>query len=117
MLENLISNTEPLIFSFEATCDFHKVILAGSSAGTTITAVLSHLCRDQGLPFSGIILNVLVLCDYRSFPSEEGISNSYMQCTETFLGLRETAAVWNMVLPSATSSADPKASPLLGNTE
>jgi acetyl esterase len=117
VLEKLFLDSKSFVTGLDVICDLQNVILAGSSAGAAISAVLSQMCRDKEMPILGVILNVPVLCDYRHFPSEEAYANSYTQCTETFLGSREMAAVWSMVVPSETFGADPKVSPLLGNTE
>jgi len=117
VMKQLLSNSESLVEGLDVICDLQKVILAGSSAGATISAVLSQLLRDEGTPILGVILNVPVLCDYRHFPSEDSVSNSYKECTETFLGSREMVSLWNMVLPSSMDGAVPIASPLLNNLE
>ncbi|KIY02391.1 uncharacterized protein Z520_02529 [Fonsecaea multimorphosa CBS 102226] len=93
--------------------------LAGSSSGGGISAVLSHLCRDHGIPVSGAILNVPVLCDYREIPpttphTKKGEA-SYEQCIGTFSDSRGLMAVWDMIRPSPEAQPDPFASPLLGN--
>jgi len=117
ILEKLLANSDVFVSDLHVTCDLHRVILAGSSSGAAITAVLSQMCRDKGVKVSGVVLNAPVLCDYRQFPSDHGTSSSYTQCTNTFLGSREMAALWNLILPSTTSGIDPLSSPLLGRTD
>jgi acetyl esterase/lipase len=117
ILEKLISDSESFVSGLDIICNLQKLILVGSSSGATISAALSQSCREKGLEILGVVLNVPVLCDYRHFPSENRYSDSYMQCTKTFLDSGQLAALWNMVHPSSTSGSDPKASPLLGNTD
>jgi acetyl esterase len=117
VLERLLSPDESIFSNLEVELDRHRVILAGSSSGAGISAVLSQMCRDRRLPISGVVLNVPVLCDYRHFPTEyasESDINSYAQCVETFSS-GAMVGVWNLVHPSASSGSDPKASPLLGD--
>ena len=92
-----------------------RLILAGSSAGATITASLAQRCRDMGKPLRGVVLNVPILCHYKHFPNETATSQSYQQCKETYMGSRETATSWITVMPDELGG-DPLASPLLGET-
>lgn len=98
---------------FALDIDPTRVILAGSSAGGGIAAVLSQKCRDQNVPIWGVILNVPVLCDYRHLPVD--CVESYNQCTASFLSSGEMKAVWDLVIPSETAGSDPTVSPLLGS--
>ncbi|KAJ5987344.1 hypothetical protein N7451_011709 [Penicillium sp. IBT 35674x] len=71
--------------------DLNQVILAGSSSGAGISAVLSQICRGKGIPVNGIILNVPMLCDPRSFQvatygSFEESLRLYTQCMDIFKG-------------------------------
>jgi acetyl esterase len=116
VLYQLIDEPNSFVSDVHVKCDLQKVILAGSSAGAAITAALSQLCRDKGMKIYGVVLNVPVLCDYRHLEGDKNAANSYTECTETFLGSREMAALWNMVVPSPTLGSDPLASPLLGKT-
>jgi acetyl esterase len=115
-LEKFVSDPTPFVSSLGVACNLQKLILVGSSSGAAITAALSQECRDKGVSIAGVVLNNPVLCDYRHFPSESKISESYLQCAQTFLGSCQMATLWNTVLPSATSGNDPRASPLLGET-
>jgi acetyl esterase len=115
VLKKFMADPESFLSGTTIRCDPQKLILVGSSSGAAISATLSQVCRDEGLPILGVILNVPVLCDYRHFEPETSEDNSYTQCADTFLGSRQMAALWNMILPSAISGDDPKASPLLGN--
>jgi acetyl esterase len=117
VLYQLISESSSFVSDLDVKCDLQRVILAGSSAGASIAAALSQMCRDKRVKIYGVVLNVPVLCDYRQMLSEENAANSYTECTETFLGSREMAALWNMVLPLPSLGSDSMASPLLGNTE
>jgi acetyl esterase len=116
VLEKLLSNPTPFVSSLGVACNLQKLVLVGSSSGAAITATLSHECRDKGVRIAGVVLINPVLCDYRHFPSEGKISESYLQCTQTFLGSCQMATLWNTVLPSAISGNSPRASPLLGET-
>ncbi|KAF2246798.1 alpha/beta-hydrolase [Trematosphaeria pertusa] len=114
VLQKLLSGNEPIFTTLDIKLHTHNIILAGSSAGAEISASLSQTCRDKGIPISGVILNVPVLCDYRHFPTQDAFT-SYAQAADTFLSSRAMMWVWNTVHPSPASSAEPKASPLLGD--
>jgi acetyl esterase len=117
VLENLFSPDGSSFSNLDVELDLQRVMLAGSSSGAGISAVLSQMCRDGGIPISGVVLNVPVLCDYRHFPAEyagEGHLSSYTQCVETFSS-GAMVWVWNLVHPSQSSGSDPKVSPLLGD--
>lgn len=116
-LSKLFSPNESIFSGLDVELDLKTVILAGSSSGGGISAVLSQMCRNKGIPISGVILNVPVLCDYRHFPpnyASDGHPSSYRQCADTFSS-GAMIWVWNQVLPSPTSGSDPRASPLLGD--
>ncbi|KAL6909224.1 alpha/beta hydrolase fold domain-containing protein [Trichoderma evansii] len=113
ILCQLVTDSSPFTSDMGVSCDISKLILIGSSSGATITATLAQRCRDTSKSVLGVVLNVPVLCHYLHFPSETGISGSYYQCTETYLGSREMATCWDMVI-SPTLGADPQVSPLLG---
>lgn len=118
VLERLLSFSEEFVTGLNVRCDLNKLILMGSSSGAAISAVLAQSCRDKDVKVMGVVLHVPVLCDYRHFPSGTGgHSNSYLQCTETFLSSCQMASLWNLVLPSPTAGKDSLASPLLGNLE
>jgi acetyl esterase/lipase len=95
--------------------DPKTLYLAGSSSGGGISAVLSQLCHNHGVPVSGVILNVPVLCDYRDMSAIKKGETSYDQCIGTFSDSRGLMAVWDMIRPSPGSQPDPLASPLLGD--
>lgn len=99
------------------TCELSRLILLGSSAGAYITAILAQRCRDTSMTVRGVVLNVPVLCHFQHFPNETGISESYQQCKETFLGSREMATCWSTAISSSVLGADPQVSPLLGILE
>jgi acetyl esterase len=118
VLEKLFSQKEPFFLSLDVELDFKRVILAGSSSGAAISATISHMSRDKGLPIAGVLLNVPVLCDYRHFPKDfanESQPSSYRECADTFLSSGYMISAWNGIHPSLTSGSDPLASPLLGN--
>ncbi|KAK3177461.1 hypothetical protein K4F52_009752 [Lecanicillium sp. MT-2017a] len=116
ILCQLVTDKSPFTSDLGVSCDLSRLILAGSSAGATITAILAQRCRDTAKPLLGVVLNVPVLCHYQHFPSEAGTSGSYQQCTETYLGSREMAACWDAVISPSSLGADPQVSPLLGVT-
>ena len=116
VLETLFSSNSAFL-NLSIQFDLNQVFLAGSSSGAGISAVLSQMCRDKGLPISGVILNVPVVCDYRHFPAEyvsEGRISSYRQAVETYSS-GAMVMVWNNTQPSEASGSDPLASPLLGD--
>jgi acetyl esterase len=116
VLENIFSPDKSRFSNLGIELDLRRVILAGSSSGAGISAVLSHMCRDHAIPISGVILNVPVLCDYRHFPAkykDVGRLSSYEQCVETYSS-GAMVFVWNLIQPSELSGSDLKASPLLG---
>lgn len=117
VLKKLLSRDEMILSRVNIQLDLEKVILAGSSAGATISAVLSQRCRDEELSVFGVVLNVPVLCDYRHFPVDyegKGRVSSYAQGIDAYLSSGVMAWVWNIAHPSSASGSDPKASPLLG---
>lgn len=116
ILCQLVTDSSPFTTDMGGvSCDMSKLILAGSSSGANIAAVLAQRCRDTSKTVLGVVLNVPVLCHYLNFPSETGISGSYYQCTETFLGSREMATCWDTVMsPSSSTGTNLQASPLLG---
>lgn len=117
VLENLFASEGSMFSDLGLKLDLEKVILAGSSSGAGISAILSQTCRDEGVSIFGVILNVPVLCDYRHFPAKyrvKGSLSSYQQCVETFSS-GAMVWVWNQVQPSALTGADPRISPLLGD--
>ncbi|KAH7354851.1 alpha/beta hydrolase fold-domain-containing protein, partial [Rhexocercosporidium sp. MPI-PUGE-AT-0058] len=117
VLETLLSSKKSVFSDLDVEMDIKKVLLAGSSSGAGISAVLSQMCRDKGILLSGIILNVPVVCDYRHFPAQhksEGQISSYRQAVETF-GSGAMVMVWNVTQPSELSGLDSKVSPLLGD--
>lgn len=65
----------------------------------------------------GVPLNVPVLFIIDIFSPKKVGSNSYTQCTETFLGPREMACLWDMITPLPADGADQKALPLLGKVQ
>ncbi|OQV06077.1 hypothetical protein CLAIMM_10708 isoform 1 [Cladophialophora immunda] len=66
VLQRLVQDTRHFLpADCPAQIDPKTLYLAGSSSGGGISAVLSHRCRNHGIPVSGVILNVPVLCDYR----------------------------------------------------
>lgn len=116
VLENLFSPDESKFSNLGIELDLQRVMLAGSSSGAGISAVLSQMCRDHAILISGVILNVPVLCDYRHFPvkyTDADRLSSYKQCVETYSS-GAMVFVWNLIQPSQSSGSDPKASPLLG---
>lgn len=112
VLCQLFMNSVQFTSGLGVRCDISKLILAGSSAGAAISAVLAQRCRDSSRHLRGVILNVPVLCHYQHFPIETGISGSYKQCIDTFLGSREMAGCWDLVAPP--DGKDLRVSPLLG---
>lgn len=117
VLEKVFADSGSFVQGLGVSCDLSCLILAGSSSGAGITAVLSQNCRDRGLRVAGVVLNVPVLCHYRHYPaSEDGVSGSYKECAETFMGSREMATCWSTVTGSRTLGADPRLSPLLGDS-
>ncbi|KAG4425474.1 hypothetical protein IFR04_001393 [Cadophora malorum] len=117
VLEALLLSNNSAFLDLGVQFDLKKVLLAGSSSGAGISAVLSQMCRDKGLPISGVILNVPAVCDYRHFPAEyttEGQISSYRQAVETYSS-GAMVMVWNTTQPSEASGSDPMASPLLGD--
>jgi acetyl esterase len=116
ILYQLFTDSSPFTSSMDdVSCDMSRLILAGSSSGATIAAILAQRCRDTSKPVLGVVLNVPVLCHYLHFPSATGTSGSYYQCTETYLGSREMATCWDTVIsPSSGQGADPQVSPLHG---
>ncbi|KAF2425357.1 hypothetical protein EJ08DRAFT_663686 [Tothia fuscella] len=114
VLEKFVSDPTPFVSPFEIGCHPKTLFLVGSSSGAAITAALSQECRDKGVIIVGVILNNSVLCDYRHFPSRNKISESYLQCTQIFLGSCQMATLWNTVLLLSTDGQHPRASPLLG---
>ncbi|KAI1623407.1 Alpha/beta hydrolase fold-3, partial [Exophiala viscosa] len=116
VLEQLLSDPEALVASFgpqaNISIDTQKVILSGSSAGAGTAAYLSQTCRDKNISIFGLALNVPLLCDYRHLPPD--CTTSYEQCTDSLLSSGEMRAVWDLIIPSPTVGADPKASPLFG---
>ncbi|KAJ9608815.1 hypothetical protein H2200_006586 [Cladophialophora chaetospira] len=120
VLEQVLSSPDEFLSTFIADptfeLDLGKLILTGSSAGGGCAAYLSQTCRDKNIPVHGVVLNVPVLCDYRHLPAEcTRPQNSYEQCTHSFLSSGEMRAVWDLVITSTETGADPKASPLLGD--
>lgn len=102
--------------------DLNRLILAGSSSGAGVSAALSQICRDNGIPINGVILNVPMLCDPRHFPvaeygSSEEYLRSYTQCMDIFMGSSGLLAVWNLIHPDPASGLNSKASPLLGEVK
>ena len=117
VLQNLFSPDSSNFSNLGVELDLQRVMLAGSSSGAGISAVLSQMSRDGGIPISGVVLNVPVLCDCRHFPAgyaDKGHLSSYKQCVETYSS-GAMVWVWNLIHPSHSSGSDPKASPLLGN--
>lgn len=118
VLEKILSGNTPIFTALDVILDLSHVILAGSSAGAGISAALSHICRDKNIPISGVILNVPVLCDYRHLSEAQDASgypiNSYSEGSEAILSSGAMIWIWNMLHPSPKTSANPQASPLLG---
>ncbi|KXL41549.1 hypothetical protein M433DRAFT_31184, partial [Acidomyces richmondensis BFW] len=119
VLVQLLKDSNSYLSGLPAICDLSKLILIGSSAGAGISAVLSQVCRDEGVPVFGVVLNVPMLCEYRHFPSESGISRSYLECNQGILGSAQLATCWNSIFASSSdrSGEDPRVSPLLGNLD
>ncbi|KAJ5497908.1 Alpha/beta hydrolase fold-3 [Penicillium expansum] len=119
--ERLLGLNTNLSQSANINADLSRLILAGSSSGAGISAALSQICRDKGIPVNGVILNVPMLCDPRHFPVEYGPSKeslrSYTQCMDIFMGSSGLLAVWNLIHPDPASGLNIKASPLLGDIE
>lgn len=120
VLEQTLSSPDGLLSKFASGTAFElnlsRLILGGSSAGAGCAAYLSQTCRDKNIPLHGVLLNVPVLCDYRHQPAAcTQPGNSYEQCTHSFLSAGEMRAVWDLVIPSTSVGADPRASPLLGD--
>ncbi|KAJ5806668.1 uncharacterized protein N7503_004270 [Penicillium pulvis] len=121
VLEALLDSPEGFVGSnANIKVNLNQLILAGSSSGAGISAVLSQICRDKGIPINGVILNVPMLCDPRNFPvSEYGPSEeslrSYTQCMDIFMGSNGLLGIWNLIHPDPASSLNIKASPLLGS--
>lgn len=121
VLNYLLNFPESLLGSDpNVTLDLNRLILAGSSSGAGISAVLSQICRDKGIPIYGIILNVPMLCDPRHFPAADQTCSgnhpsSYSQCMDIFMGSRGLLAVWDLIHPTPGSGSNVKASPLLGD--
>lgn len=109
VLRHLLTNPEDFVADSKLTPDLRNIILAGSSTGACIAAVLSQRCRDEGIAVGGVILNVPVLCDYRHLPLDklrelnDGRSMSYEQCTDTLLSAGAMKAVWNIAIDEETS--------------
>ncbi|OQV06076.1 hypothetical protein CLAIMM_10708 isoform 2 [Cladophialophora immunda] len=117
VLQRLVQDTRHFLpADCPAQIDPKTLYLAGSSSGGGISAVLSHRCRNHGIPVSGVILNVPVLCDYRDMsaivPHMKKRETSYEQCIGTFSDSRGLMAVWDMIRPSPGPQPDPLASPL-----
>ncbi|KIW49652.1 hypothetical protein PV05_11312 [Exophiala xenobiotica] len=127
VLEKLLSEPTTFLSHFSAASaessssmgnvdiDTDKVILLGSSAGAGTAAYLSQTCRDKSIPIYGVVLNVPLLCDYRHLP--EDCQSSYEQVTSSLLSAGDMRAMWDVIIPSPTVGADPKASPLLGDVK
>lgn len=121
VLNHLLDFPESLLGSdSNVTLDLDRLILAGSSSGAGISAVLSQVCRDKGIPLYGVILNVPMLCDPRHFPVDDQAfsrngPSSYSQCMDIFMGSRGLLAVWDLIHPTPGSGSDVRASPLLGD--
>lgn len=92
-----------------------KIVLAGSSVGGQITAVLSHWARDASLPIKGVIMNVPVLCDPRHFPIGDYEFSSYDQCFGALLNSGIMKHLWTILMPDPEGGSDPVVSPLLGD--
>ncbi|KAJ5198533.1 uncharacterized protein N7498_007650 [Penicillium cinerascens] len=123
VLDALLDSPESLLgLDANLKADLNRLILAGSSAGAGISAALSQICRDKGIPINGVILNVPMICDPRHFPvaeygpSEEHL-RSYTQCKDIFMGSDGMIGVWNLIHPDPSSGLNSKASPLLGDVE
>ena len=123
VLTQMFAHPSSFISSEDILLDVDSVILAGSSTGACISAVLSQRCRDAGIVHKGVILNVPVLCDYRHFPYSDfrNLNKnhilSYEQCTKTVLPSSVMKAVWDLAVPSTSLGSDPHVSPLLGRLE
>ncbi|KAJ5159534.1 uncharacterized protein N7482_006538 [Penicillium canariense] len=121
VLDALLDSPERLLsLNANIKVDLNRLILAGSSSGAGISAALSQICRDKGIPVNGVILNAPMLCDPRHFPAAEyGPSEeclrSYAQCMDIFMGSSGLLAVWNLIHPDPASGLNSKASPLLGD--
>lgn len=113
ILCQLVTDSSSFTSDLGVACDVSRLILAGSSSGANIAAILGQRCRDTSKSLLGVVLNVPVLCHYLHFPNDAGTSDSYHQCTETYLGSREMATCWDTVI-SPSLGADPQVSPLLG---
>ncbi|CAI7672456.1 unnamed protein product [Penicillium crustosum] len=121
VLDALLDSPERILgLNANIKVDLNQLILAGSSSGAGISAALSQICRDKGIPVNGVVLNVPMLCDPRHFPvaeygpSEESL-RSYTQCMDIFMGSTGLLAVWNLIHPEPASGLSSKASPLLGD--
>jgi acetyl esterase len=101
----------------ELGADPANVILAGSSSGACLAAVMAQKARDVEMRVKGVLLNVPVMCHPRWFPREEYEYTSYMQCAGTMLNGQEMHQIWDMGCPDAERGKEVQASPLLGSVE
>jgi acetyl esterase/lipase len=114
VLRLVLSHDGAIFSSINVQVDLEKVFLAGSSAGAGICAVLSHMCRDEGIIIAGVILNVPMLCDYRHLP-DSGPTSSYRRCCEELPSTRALLWTWELLHPSPIIGSNIWISPLLGD--
>lgn len=115
-LRLVVSHDDKIFSNISVQVDSKKVILAGSSAGAGICAVLSQMCRHEGILIIGVILNVPMLCYYKHLPNNRTIS-SYQRCCTA---LPDTCALlwtWELLTQSPMAGNDIWISPLLGDCQ
>ncbi|MCJ1480077.1 hypothetical protein MMC06_000231 [Schaereria dolodes] len=96
--------------------DTGRLVLAGSSAGGNLAAVLALMCRDEGVGLKGCLLNVPVTCHPRWVPGQGGEEfGSYGECVGGLLSGEEMRQVWDLYIPNPDAGKDWKASPLLAD--
>lgn len=97
--------------------DAERVVLAGSSAGGCLAAVLAQKAREVHMQIHGVLLNVPVTCHPRFFPEEEYEYTSYVQCAGTLLNAEEMNQTWDIACPDSEWGKEVEASPLLGEVK
>jgi acetyl esterase len=101
----------------ELGADPGMVILAGSSAGGCLAAVMAQKAREAKVKVKGVLLNVPVMCHPRWFPKGEYEYTSYVQCAGTMLNGEEMHQVWDLACPDGQRGEEVEASPLLGRVD